>query len=241
MKLAISLIICATAPFQMMENTSAWIMKLPHRVFPYLSEERLAINDSILSIPMPDDFCVDEGNDTIYVDNIIFERSRRFISVWKNNSPRILNYTDSTVSAYSNSKELSVYHNLIKSWDTELLKYIGNEAQPEITLILTHHLTRIILDKGATRIDTVVFSNLGDIERLTHHQLDSLREVIRQKKLMEKDSIDETYADNVVNLTDSIPPSTNANDAIATKEEPSRSLWQRIVDWFRRLWEAIFG
>ncbi|MDE6431200.1 MAG: hypothetical protein K2K65_08535 [Duncaniella sp.] len=245
MKLILLLMLCA-APFQMMEDVSTWVVKTPRRMFE-LSSERWAIDDSILSVPITGYMPINEQRDTIYVlDGMRDNRPHlHWINVWKNNNPKVVKYTDSTVSSYdksqSYSKESGVYHSLIRSWETDLLRHIGNEAQRNIIPTLEQYLVRIIFENGATRVDTVSFYDLGDIEKFTHHQLDSLREVIRQKKQMEKDSMDGTYSDNVVSLPDSIPPSTNANDAIATKEEPTRSLWQRIVDWFLGLWKAIFG
>ncbi|MBD5333999.1 MAG: hypothetical protein HDR96_01180 [Bacteroides sp.] len=231
----------STPAFQLMENSPAWIMKLPHRVFPKLTEERVVINDSILSTPMPEDLRINEQNDTLYIDNIINEGSRRYIRVWSNKSPRVLVYTDSTISSYS-MEEPNVYNNLVKSWDTNLLRHIGYEAQPEITLSVTHYLARIIFHKGATQIDTVSFFNLGDVERLTNHQLDSLREVIRSNKLSAKADSRE-YQTN----KDSIPSTISEKNGIEkdsptiNPRQPSPSLWHRIVDWFRRLWNAIFG
>lgn len=239
----IFLLICAVAPFQLMEDNPAWIMKLPHRIFPQLTKEQLVINDSILSTPMPEDLRVNEQNDTLYIDNIVNEGSRRYIRVWSNKSPRVLVYTDSAISSYNVSeREPNVYKNLVKSWDTNLLRHIGYEAQPEITLSVTHYLARIIFHKGAAQIDTVSFFNLGDVERLTDHQLDSLREVIRLNKLSAKtDSV--KYQTN----KDSIPSSITEKSGIEkdsptiNPRQPSPSLWQRIIDWFRRLWKAIFG
>ena len=160
----------------MMEDISTWILKTPRRIFSELKDDRWAINDSILSIPITEEININEQCDTIYVADVIHDNRNHSINVWKNNSHRVLYYTESTVSSYD--KKLSVYYNLVKSWEPDLIRHIGNEAQRNICPITVHYLARIIFNRGATRIDTVSFCNLGEIDRFTIAQLDSLRKVV---------------------------------------------------------------
>lgn len=243
MKLVVSLIIYMIAPFQMMEDISTWIVKTPHRTFSQLKDDRWAMNDSILSIPITMNIHINEQCDTIYVLDRIHDNRTDLhcINVWKNNGSKIITYTDSTVTVHQKSSKSRVYYNLIKSWETDLLRHIGNEAQRNITPSTKHYLARIIFHNGASKVDTVSFYNLGEVERLTKHQLDSLKEMIRQKKVFE--NIDSTKSEN---LNDSIPRADTLNNPVKELSSPlgqksPLSILQRIIDWLLNLWKSIFG
>lgn len=238
MKLITTLIICAAASsFQMMEDISTWILKTPRRIFSELKDDRWAINDSILSIPITEEININEQCDTIYVADVIHDNRQDLhrINVWKNNSHRVLYYTESKVSSYD--KKLSVYYNLVKSWEPDLIRHIGNEAQLNICPITEHYLARIIFNKGATRIDTVSFCNLGEIDRFTIAQLDSIRKVVMMTKKMDSIKSDKDSVHIAITAIDN----TAKNLSTGHNQKPPQSIWQRFVDWLRKIWEAIFG
>ncbi|MDE6090568.1 MAG: hypothetical protein K2G41_07675 [Duncaniella sp.] len=230
----------STPAFQLMENTSVWIANTPRRIFPELDETRFTIEDSILYNDTSEDIYINEQNDTVYVVDVVHDNRLHWINVW--NSKTFIHYTDSTVSISKSPENSTVYNNLIKLWETDLVRLIGNEAQCHIVPTTEHYLARIIFHKGATQIDTVSFLNLGDIEKLTNHQLDSLREVIRLNKLYAKaDSVE--YQTDIDSIPSTVAKKNDVEKDSRTinPQQPSLSWWQRIVDWFRRLWRAIFG
>ncbi len=147
----------------------------------------------------------------------------------------MLYYTESTVSSYD--KKLSVYYNLVKSWEPDLIRHIGNEAQRYISPITDHYLARIIFNRGATRIDTVSFCNLGEIDRFTIAQLDSLRKVVMMTKKMDSIKSDK----DSVHISITAIDNTAKNLSTDHDQKPPQSIWQRFVDWLRKIWEAIFG
>lgn len=241
MRFIIALIICAAAPFQFYEDISTWIAKTPCRIFSNLDYNKYEMNDDVLSIPISKDLNINEQNDTIYVDEIIHDGHLSAIGMWKNNNPKIFFYTDSCIRVCKKSSRDWLIYELVKSWEPDVLRHIGNEAQRHIIPMSTTYTARIIFNQGNTIIDTVSYHNLGEIDRITKHQLDSIREVVKLKKLAEKE-------DSLKSDKDSIQPTYGAANDIATKDfittqqqkEP-KSFWERFLDWLRKLWKAIFG
>lgn len=239
MRFILALIICAAAPFRLYDDISKWIAMTPSRLFPAFRYTGPRINDDVLSIPLSEDLKLNEQSDTVYVNEITTTGRLPTIEVWKNNNPNIFIYGESSILVYHKKNRPEAYYILLKSWEPDMLRHIGNEVGRNILPLSTDHVARIIFYQGATTIDTVSFLYLDEI-KYTKHQLDSIREVVRLKKLSEK--MDSAKADK-----DTVPTYTQTNDNstknFASSDQPkeSLSLWEQFIAWLRRLWEAIFG
>ena len=246
MKVLIFILFLVSAPLYKMGNDGTWLLSLHSKSFPDHNDEWI-FSDKILTDNLIMNFKIREI-DTIYIDNIRNDEGRRSLNMW--HSGELIEYTvlPDTVFQYQLLKNKDYYKNemalrrLLSSWERDLIRHIGNEAQQHIRPTITHYLSRIIINHGTTKIDTVKFHALGEIGELTNNQLDSLREVIRLNKLYAKtDSLNhQTEKDS---LFTTITGKKDIEKVSPTINPPqsSPSIWQRIVDWFRKLWKAIFG
>ncbi len=194
----------------------------------YLEEPDILSNRIIQTFP------INSKTDTVYIKSYRAQGGGEGTSAWNSKQcisayPHRVNMVVMPV-AY---KKSSGYSQLLSSWDTDVLKHLGKEyhATTEISGTAQIYLTRIIVECGSIKIDTTTYLGYapGYLDNLTIKQLDSLREtvyLIKNTKLINTSYPLETTQDR-------------NNTQHSTRKDTS--LWQRIVDWFHRLWETIFG
>lgn len=190
----------------------------------------------ILSNRISQTFPVNSKTDTVYIKSYRSQGGGEGTSAW--NSKQCISIYPHRVNIVvmpAVYKKSHGYSQLLSNWDIDVLKHLSKEyhATTETSETAQIYLTRIIVECGSIRIDTTTFLgfNSDKIKNLNQEQLDSLREtvyLIKNTKLIRTPYQLETPQDI-----------TEAYTQHSTHKETS--LWQRIVDWFRRLWEAIFG
>lgn len=239
MKLLVFYLLCLALPLPLQEPTIVYVLKMHMRIFRELKHHTLFLDDSILSSSKILTFPINEQSDTIYVEFVGPQGGTSSqMNIWNNDNKGLYAYNEKVFHVQYDS---NVYRGLVASWEPELLVKIGEMNNPlNEHAYVYRYLSRIIIDNGKIRMDTVSFRPLYLLDNLTNSQLDSIRAVVKKESLARQ-----VHADSLAKLSESIGV---INDSTASgksdiQHQPSspKTLWQRIVDWFRNLWHSIFG
>ncbi|MDE5827683.1 MAG: hypothetical protein K2G00_06840 [Duncaniella sp.] len=185
-------------------------------------------SDSLLSHSIIQDFIINQKEDTIFID--CFEESGGSINVIIWNKIQTLSVgkkdiTDSTFIIRKISTQEDYWHskndkNLLKDWNIDSLQKLFGPRSP----IIRHFVHRFVINEKGLKVDTAGFYPQGiDKERW-------VKDSEAKYSISRNDNKDMGVEKKNYDRTDKI-----------VVKEPTRSLWQRIVDWFRGLWKAIFG
>ncbi|MCM1355058.1 MAG: hypothetical protein NC212_01465 [Staphylococcus sp.] len=237
MKNLVLLVLCSLlAPFCFAEAPAIQLMKIHSQRFytGLFSHREVFASEDIRTYP------IGEEGDTVYLKVTHGDGRETGASIWKKNYEYSLFINPPNIKRIPFRKNRDDAKNknatpdeidLIENWETDLLRYLGKKAEINVIGPGLTNVTRVIYGQGALKIDTVKFFPVSYmLEKLSPIQLDSIRQLL-------KDSIESLPAVQVVS-PDSVDPII---DTPLTTELPQKSLWQRIVDWFRALWNRIFG
>lgn len=117
------------------------------------------------------------------------------------------------------------YSDLLYDWNIDSLRKLRKDVTPEIR----HYVHRFIITDGRIKVDTAFFYKPGIPDEL----------LPKKRQIGHDSSFYRTKSPNDLCIYDK--NSDNCSKKSINQKKPPQSLWQRIVDWFRRLWKAIFG
>lgn len=188
---------------------------------PYLLDSAL-INHKIIH-----DFSINQKGDTIFVLYLLSDEGHENVKIWNGKNAYWIKPINDTVcieKVRNASKKNYEFSTLIPNWETDVLRYLGNTTQ--VYDGSTTYITRYIVKDDKITIDTVHYTTFY----FTNEEMDSIRETLYFAK-----------------HTKLIPTSIQLDEGkTVSTQSPNmhslpKTLWQRIVDWFRNLWHSIFG
>lgn len=205
----------------------------------FFPEYEWLLNSSVRSSSLIKDFPINEKADTIYVKANESGGRLPFILIWKNDRVRhsiaIYSGGEDTIVVdgvvkYAKFSHVDVYQELIANWEPEVLKFIGEENY--FPGIGTNHLMRVVVENGSMRNDTTTYWPYSSLQDIPKEQLDSIRQTCllanSTNLIIRKNAYKNYYPYNIRPNAESAP-------------DNSKSIWQRIAEWFIRLWHSIFG
>ena len=185
----------------------------------------------ILSNQIIRNFPINQGADTIYINSYRSAGESEATLIWNSNE-HLRIYPDKVIIIPRFNES---YRQFYSNWDTDVLKHLGKEYHSTNVTSETYneYLTRIIIDNGNIKIDTTTYLDFDsdNLNNCTQQQLDSIREVVH---LIKNTKLVPTAYHLEINKNSNDPENISSF-------HKTPSLWQRIVDWFSRLWRAIFG
>lgn len=193
--------------------------------FNWMLKPIILSNSNILTFP------VSQDNDTVYIQSLYtVNTSEEFTWIWNNDRriltvyPRTVYTEDTTMKKY---KFDNPHSQLILNWEPDVLNYLGHAYYADRVGYRTiAYLSRIIVENGNVKCNTVGYSWFNKyFDHYTQEQLDSVRaqvRIINQGKYMK-----------IVKKT--------TQKSLDVSSYATRSIWQRIADWFRGVWKCLFG
>lgn len=180
-------------------------------------------SDSLLYNPIIQEFAVNQEEDTIFITCYENIQDQIGVTLW-NRSQGVNAYkncfTDSTFYVRkTNINQLDSDEKILINWDIDTIKRFYEKRVPPIQCFIH----RIVIHNKKLKIDTIGFYELSYSKDLWIKERETkYSQTYNNRKSM--DSITEPQR------TETPHP-----------KEPSRSILQRIIDWFRNLWKSIFG
>lgn len=180
-------------------------------------------SDSLLYNPIIQEFAVNQEEDTIFITCYENIQDQIGVTLW-NRSQGVNAYkncfTDSTFYVRkTNINQLDSDEKILINWDIDTIKRFYEKRVPPIQCFIH----RIVIHNQKLKIDTIGFYKLSYSKDLWIKERETkYSQTYNNRKSM--DSITEPQR------TETPHP-----------KEPSRSILQRIIDWFRNIWKSIFG
>ena len=183
-------------------------------------------SDALLSHPIIKEFKINQKEDTIFLKFYEGDVGQISVAIWNNSqglSAEKKDLIDSlvTISRFTIDKNAPV-NRFMREWKIDSIRGIYEGRVP----LSRYTMQRIIIRNGKITLDTF--------------HVDPIYPPIPREywvKLSETE-----YDESRQSKIDSIHQSDlQQKDNTLSPKQSSLSWWERIVDWFRRLWKAIFG
>ena len=183
------------------------------------------INDSILNNSYFQDFPI-HAIDTVFIigyhsdglSNIILWNNQQQIKFSEIGSMKVQEF------------QPDWYSDLLYAWNIDSLRKLSGNVGPK----QLHYVHRFILLGNLVKVDTLILNRPIMMPNIIKGKY------VKENPSKVKDSL---FNDIKLNNTPISDDSTNnkTNIETASQHEISKSIWQRIIDWFRNLWKSIFG
>lgn len=182
-------------------------------------------NDSILNNSYFQDFPI-QAIDTVFIigyhsdglSNIILWNNQQQIKFSEIGSMKVQEF------------QPDWYSDLLYAWNIDSLRKLSGNVGPK----QLHYVHRFILLGNLVKVDTLILNRPIMMPNIIKGKY------VKENPSKVKDSL---FNDIKLNNTQISDDSTNNKTNIETtsQHEISKSIWQRIIDWFLNLWKSIFG
>ncbi|MDE5905412.1 hypothetical protein [Duncaniella sp.] len=183
----------------------------------------ILFNSNILTFP------INQDNDTVFIQSLYFWGTEESVCarIWNNNR-RV--FVGKYVTIEKKHEYDDLHLQLILNWEPDVLKYLSklycDDRKNVVDGHSTAYLSRIIVENGNVKCNTVMYPWFDKyFNHYTQEQLDSVREKVR--------IINQGEYMKIVKKT--------TQKSLDVSSYATRSIWQRIADWFRSVWEWLFG
>ena len=201
------------------------------------------MEDSLYNDPYLRKFPINQS-DTIFIefkDTDLENFENLFVNIWNNtNETKIkieplqgYGYAPGWYSLESKHTEFDWYKALLTAWDIDSLRKLRVQISPTIR----YYVHRFIITGTHLKIDTAFFYLPGTpFEEYTELERESYLKKLRIRQI--EDSI--RNADECAFLARR-KAFKATQKSLDVSSYATRSIWQRIADWFRSVWEWLFG
>lgn len=197
------------------------------------------MDDSLYNDPCLRKFPINHESDTIFIQ--FTDSELQHVEIWNEKNEIIMNLDQSKLCEHApgwyslkfNPTEHSWYTALLKAWDIDSLRKLRVEMCP----VTHHYVHRFIITGTHLKIDTASFYHPGTpFEEYTELERESFLKNLRITQI--EDSI--RNADECAFLARR-KAFKAAQKSLDISSSATRSIWQRIADWFRSVWQWLFG
>lgn len=186
------------------------------------------MSDSLYHNPELKNFEINQNSDTIFIDLTETNEGDYTMAgkAWNRVNRVYFNIKSKVgqVEKFSKNKwsgdTLDWYKNLLYKWDIDSLRKLEGRYSP----IRRHYVVRMIINDDKITVDKASF-----------YQPDTPYELLSERDKMARDNYNkrvEEYEKEKQRIREKLQ---------LAKDVQSKSIWQRIADWFVSLWHSIFG